>query len=109
MLNSIELKRASKFYNIQYKMLPNNTISVVCNGESWLIKPVDNKYKLYHKNTRRNPSLKCRYHYQRDFRDFWYMFRYIKEHKKNYGKLKSLHKINRLFDKINNYLGKWYD
>lgn len=101
MIDKNSLEKASRFYNINYKILPNNKISITYKGDSWLVCYDNKRIKLYHKNLFRNKTHKCKYHHQRDFKDVWYMLRYIKEHKRNYGELRKLDRVNRLLNKLN--------
>lgn len=102
MIDEIELKKASNFYNIKCKLLPNQNIIIAYNGDDWLAdyNSLTKKFILYHKNLRKNKTHKCQYHYQRSFKDIWYMLRYIKEHKRDYGCYRKLYKMNKLFEKL---------
>lgn len=102
MIDEVTLKKASRFYNLKSKLVNKNTALVVNGIDQWLIEYDKNtdRYMLFHKNKANNRTQKFKYHYQRDFLDIWYMFRYIKEHKRGYKRYRKMHRINELFKQI---------
>lgn len=104
MLNELELKKASNYYNLNYKILPdNNSFLTKHMGDEWLVEYNSHtkKYELYHKNKVCNKTSKFHFHPQRTFYDIWYMFRYIIQHKNQYKKYSKLYRMNELYKKIN--------
>ena len=82
MINKVEIKNLAKKYGFKCKIL-NNIVLIESKYDSWYVECREyDKFPLvlYHQNRRYD---KNKYHKQRKFKDFQFLFKSIHEHDKN--------------------------
>jgi hypothetical protein len=94
MINELEITRINSKYNFKLKIFCN-VVYITTNKGEWYIEEIENKFKLHHKNTKRDRNKFHDQHYESYYIPL--MFKRIYKH--DCAKCKSS-KIERLFQQI---------